>query len=198
MLILQNCKFLCTPKTGSMFVTEALKRSCKVVDDSRSYHCQLNNCSDVKLPSIAFVRHPLTWFPSYWNHRMRTGWRKERDIVLFEPEGSVALDRKCGSNKFPVFMKRVLEECPGYLSRRLPAWIGFHKQPIEFIGKYECLVEDLCFALRYFNEPFDESALRSTSPTNVSDYKKHPVVWEPDLAKSVCESENLILDRFYV
>lgn len=199
MLVLQNCRFLCTPKTGSTWITRALKRSCTVTIEKsgRGGHHTRRAEDGCELPTLSFVRHPLTWYPSYWNHRIRTGWWQDKEIELHEPPSHFRLDQYCHSDKFSSFMNNVVELCPGFLSRYYPAWVGTEEDPVEFVGRFECLVEDLCEALRFFNEPFNESALRSTPPFNVSDYRKYDIDWTDELAERVVISENKVVYRFY-
>jgi hypothetical protein len=54
---------------------------------------------------IAFVRHPLTWYQSFWAYRQRVGWR--HDAVF---------DRRCQDSDFNSFIDRVYHEYPcGFL-----------------------------------------------------------------------------------
>jgi len=37
-----------------------------------------NNIKD--LPSVAFVRNPIDWYMSYWSHKCKEGWAKDRNV----------------------------------------------------------------------------------------------------------------------
>jgi hypothetical protein len=130
---------------------------------------------------------------------MRHGWKKKRTLsgsgVLTRLSTST---RNCGCDDFPRFMNGVVKKCPGFLGRQNADWLGESQADrIEFVGRFECLIEDLIAALRHFDEPFDEAALQSTPPQNVGDYKSHPVTWPDGLAERVCQSKSAMIDEFY-
>lgn len=189
MLILKNCRFLSTPKTGSQWAHRALLESVsgavKFGDGDEKYHAGLND-ERTELPAIAFVRHPLQWYPSYWNHRMRCGWSVTHGI-----------DIQCGSPDFETFMTAVVEELPGWLNGYLSNWIGTAEEPAAFIGRHENLQADLMTGLHVFDEEFDEEKLLATAATNTSDYVTWPAVWTDSLIEAVCDSEQELIQRFY-
>jgi hypothetical protein len=187
-LILKHCRVLATPKTGSTWVERACLRAvkgAKKYGGDAEYHERLiGERSD--LPAIAFVRHPLQWYPSYWNHRVRHGWTESHNI-----------DRLCASDSFSEFMDKAVRKLPGWLGQYLETWIGTQAAPAEFIGRHECLQTDLIKGLRFFNEEFDEAELLTTAATNASDDVTYPAVWSDSLIEAVCESEHELIQRFY-
>lgn len=196
MLILQNCRVLRTPKTGSQWVTSALQRSARHCFDAggdrggqgpNGYHCTLRNAQRPELPSIAFVRHPTTWYESYWNHRCRLGWQTETH----------PFDRACGSNVFGEFIENVLAHRPGHCSNALTHWVGIEESPATFVGHFENLKSDLVAALDIFRESYDLAALSSTPATNCSDYLRHVPDWPAGAKSAIERAEAGIISRFY-
>lgn len=187
--------FLHLPKTGGSYVTGALgavMRAC-AIDFSRSGdrrerngHAGLRSFEGNELFTLAFVRHPLSWYRSFWSYRMRIGWRMEHP-----------LDRAARSDDFGEFVAAVTERMPGYLGLLFGEFIGPAERPIDFIGRYERLTDDLCEALSLAGESFDEQALRAYKPVNASDYERHPVHYEPDAAWRLALAERQVIERFY-
>lgn len=75
-LLLPNSVFVHVPRTGGIWIREFTKAIDLVVLESASdkwnhaSHAELPN-SLRQLPSFAFVRHPLTWVISRWQHSLR-------------------------------------------------------------------------------------------------------------------------------
>lgn len=187
--------FLHVPKTGGSYVAGALQATLGIpaIDFSdsgdpreRRGHAGLRSFPDSDLFTLAFVRHPLSWYRSFWSYRMRRGWRMDHP-----------LDRAARSEDFNEFAAGVTQRLPGYLSLLFGEFIGPREQPIDFIGRYERLTDDLCEALRLGGEPFDEDALRAYRPVNTTDYARHPVHYEPDVAWRLALAEHETIERFY-
>jgi hypothetical protein len=187
--------FLHVPKTGGSYVTGALEATLgtRAVDFSgsedpreRRGHAALRSFERNELFTLAFVRHPLSWYRSFWSYRMRRGWRMDHP-----------LDRVARSEDFNEFVAGVSERMPGYLGLLFGEFIGPPEQPIDFIGRYERLTDDLCIALRLAGQTFDEPALRAYEPVNATDYERHPVRYEPDAAWRLALAERPVIERFY-
>lgn len=188
MLILPNSCFLHVPKTGGSWVKKAIKSA---VLDSREYsidgytHIGLTQCPCPEKFKFAFVRHPVSLYRSYWQFKMTYGWDANND-----------LDQACRSEDFAEFVGSVLEKFPGIYGKSLDDFVGGADHPIEFIGRYENLVEDLISALTLAGEKFDADIIRAFPPFNVSDKKKSPAVFSPDLEAAVRKAEAAVLERF--
>ena len=187
--------FLHVPKTGGTWVAQAAAAAgvAAVAPDHPHYdaHYSLHGHADVLDTAgyagrlrVAFVRHPLDWWRSYWGHRMRAGWT----------DGDI--DR-LASDDFNAFAAAVAERFPGHLAGLFERFVGTAAEPIEFIGRYESLCDDLCIALRAAAEPFDESLLRAHPPANSNDYRIFPAVYEPAVAAALAEAERAAIERFY-
>src|SRR5438876_10736250 len=83
-VVTPRMSFMHVPKTGGNWATEALIAAgvpCHAIDVQRADHyadhghvwlADLDASSDTF--KVAFVRHPLAWWRSFWAHRMREGW----------------------------------------------------------------------------------------------------------------------------
>ncbi len=187
--------FLHVPKTGGSYVAGALGAvlGASAVDFSASAdprerrgHAGLRSFPGNELFTLAFVRHPLSWYRSFWSYRMRRGWRSDHP-----------LDRAARAEDFNEFAARACERMPGYLGLLFGEFIGPRERPIDCIGRYERLCEDLCAGLRQAGESFDEQALRAFAPVNVSDYERHPAYYEPEVAWRLALAERDVIERFY-
>lgn len=188
MIVLKNCRVLCTPKAGSTWISNAVLNSASHAKPfgkgTRCHHEELVG-GFTNLPAIAFVRHPLTWYPSYWNHRVRNGWKTDHDID------------ECASEDFQSFMEAATEEFPGWLGTYFQKWIGTANRPAEFVGRYENLQDDIQRGLEFFGESFDPEKLRSTPKANVGNYSKYPAIWTESIKERVCESEHKLIGQYY-
>jgi hypothetical protein len=188
MLILPKSCFLHIPKTGGTWVTGAIKASGLQWTEFRpdgDAHASLEQCPCPEKYKIAFVRHPVQVYRSYWQYKMGTGW---------EPKNYV--DQTCAADDFQTFVRNVIERYPGILGPHFERFVGPPENEIEFIGKYENLVEDLVLALHQAGEAFDEDIIRNFPQQNVSDKILFPAEYTPDLERAVRKSEYDTIKRF--
>lgn len=194
-LLTPRTRILHNPKCGGTWVWRALEAAGvdvevfgeKPVPSPKNYHLDLDHTSAyADRFTIAFIRHPLDWWRSMWGYRMRTGWDPNRRV-----------DSVARSDDFNTFVERVVEHFPGYLESQFARYIGPPLQPIEFIGRFETLIDDLVRALNEAGEEFDEPTLRSHPPDNVNDYERFPASYRQGVAVRLAESERAVIDRFY-
>lgn len=192
----ERMNFLHLPKTGGMWVWHAVAAAgvrCEVpepLNDQIRRNHNHDSLLEVDLGerfSVTFVRHPLDWWRSYWGYRMRAGWHAEH-----------AIDRVAASEDFNVFATRVAEHFPGHLSDLVRHFVGSPAPAVDFVGRFEHLVDDTCAALRLAGEPFDEIALRGCPNVNVTDYNRFPALYRPDVAERLADAESQTIERFYV
>jgi hypothetical protein len=102
---------------------------------------------------------------------------------------------ECASESFERFVGTVTERHPGWCSSMFEDYVGPPGREIEFIGRFERLVDDFVVGLRSFSVAYDEALLRATPPSNVSpsDYGAR---WTASLAAAVANSEREALTRF--
>ncbi|WP_430755021.1 hypothetical protein [Magnetovirga frankeli] len=105
-------------------------------------------------------------------------------------------DLGCRSDNFLQFIENMLAGYPGFYSKGLIAFVGKGSSEIDFIGRYENLVEDLISALRMAGEGFDESIIRQMPPFNVSNKSRFPAEYRAELRQRVTETEQETMERF--
>lgn len=188
MLILPRSCFLHVPKTGGTWVKRAILAAgvpAREHSIDGYTHLGLADCPEPQRFRFAFVRNPLALYRSYWQFKQTVGWDPANE-----------LDRQCQAEDFERFVRRVLEQFPGIYARTLQDFVGPPDAPIEFIGRYENLVEDLVRALSLAGEDFDAGAIRGLPPYNVSDKRKAPAVYTPALEAAVRHAEAEVFTRF--
>ena len=196
-LLLPKSVFIHIPKTGGMWVRAALLRVGLAPGGLRhrqhvegslpAYpHCckhtrveDLNDASIHRKTIFAFVRHPLSYYQSYWAFKMRTGWN-HRDVF----------DQTFVREDFSSFVRAVTSERPGWVASMYQTYLGNGR--IHIIGKQESLVEDLIGALTQAGETFDASIIRETSKENEAaslDPWREQCRYTPGLEHAVVQSE---------
>jgi len=187
MLLFRKCRFLCVPKTASEFCTEALSRSCKTVQHSEKHHAGLGTKTGRNLPTFGVIRHPVTWYESYWRYRRMKGWKKAHNI-----------DRECRSDDLETFITNVLDAHPGWLSHYYEIWFGEDLEQLPIVCRYENLLDDLCNTLTQLGEPFNRKKLRGTSNRNVGDRVKFPAPpLSEELQVRIIAAEHRIISKYY-
>lgn len=188
MLILPNSCFLHVPKTGGSWAKEAIKASGIQYEEfaiNNDPHVILKNCPCPEKFKIAFVRHPLQFYQSLWRYRMKTGW-----------DWANPFDRDCFSDNFQTYVSNYLAKYPGYCSMAYEYYVSPPDNQIEFIGRYENLVNDLVKALKMAGEEFNEEIIQNYPPVNVTDEVQFPANYTDELEKAVREVEHTAIKRF--
>lgn len=197
MIITEKVRFLHVPKTGGTWVIGALRAGGVAFEIVRrpatspvtlvEDHIGLDESRDfADRFTIAFVRHPLTWWPSFWVYRRMTAWEDDHPI-----------DSCTQSDNFNVFIDNVIKNLPGDLSRRFEAYVGTPSHPISFIGRYERLCDDLVNGLRRADETFDERAIRAHAPENAGDYVTYAPRYIGAQEDQLADAERAAIERFY-
>lgn len=189
MLILPRSCFLHVPKTGGSWAKEAISAagiSCRHYPLSGNPHIGLKDCPCPEKFKFAFVRHPVDLYRSYWQYKMTNGWDTKNQM-----------DQECQTDNFHQFVQNLVDRFPGVYSHSLIEMVGEENNEIEFIGKYENLVDDLIIALKLAGEEFNEQAIRTLSPVNVSDKTRFPAVYTDRLEAEVKKAEAKMMKRFH-
>jgi hypothetical protein len=182
-------RFLHVPKTGGTFLTEAIAAAGVPIEtpEGSPGHASLAESLDYSDRfTFAVIRHPLDYWRSYWAFRLRTGWDMDHE-----------LDRDFATDNFEEFIEAVIAHVPGAASHLYEQFVGPPEDEIDFVGRYENLVDDVCRALRLAGESFDEQVLRSYPKVNVSDYGVRGGLYPQSLATRLAESERGAIERFY-
>ena len=182
--------FIHVPKTGGMWVTEALQEAGIEVEEefgATPEHPLLSELERRGRFTFAFVREPLSWYASIWKFRNYFHLHKGPTEVQLPYDRFIELD-------FPDFIDNVSKQLPGFLSHHYAQFVGPQDQEIDFVGRYESLVDGVISALRAADQDFDEEALRSFPPINVSGP-------HPDCPQAVrlqlMQAESEAYERFY-
>ncbi len=156
MLILPKSCFLHVAKTGGSWVKKAIIASGIEYEDYRidgNPHVGLSECPVPNKFKFAFVRHPVDLYRSYWQFKMTNEWDVKNQ-----------LDMECKSDDFNGFIRNVLDKYPGCFGDSLISFVGDGENEIEFVGKYENLVEDLIAALKAAGEVLNEDTISNLPP----------------------------------
>jgi hypothetical protein len=210
-LQLPHSIFFHIPKTGGTWVRLALQKAgvpfrhlhrtdCRASQqigaecDKKCAHVAFQNLPPALVKpafTFAFVRHPLSYYQSYWCYKMQHGWRAENEF-----------DKLFANNDFEPFLWTVVQHNPGRLMKLYNRFLGKAAQGSEvvsFVGKQEHLATDLVQALRLAGEEFNEEKLVGTTPKNAATAEIHwkeRCAYSPDLAKAVLQAEEQVLTRF--
>ena len=140
--------------------------------------------------SICFVRHPITWYSSFWSFRIKT----KSYSAIFPLDDLVDDD-------YETFVGNVLREFPnGFVTQLFQCYVGADLSKVNFIGKQENLTDDLVEALVLSGQEFSEKRLRQTKWHNMSGsskaYKELTVLNE-DTKNKVLKAEEWVINTFY-
>lgn len=204
-VLLTNAIFYHVPKTGGTWVRRILEVAgvphrelpCDLCENTAdplscihaSYHHVILPQDGRKRLAFLFVRHPLTYYQSYWMFKMRSGWDRNNPF-----------DRKFAQEDFQTFVRAVLSGCPRWVTKTFTEFAGPEDSPAaDFIGKQETLRLDLLRALKYAGEDIDENFLMYSSPENESSEGsqwRERCRYTPALREAVCEAEREAMRRF--
>lgn len=216
-LLLPHSIFIHVPKTGGSWVRKAIahagiphtellcRRSTRLgsllfpaANGKRSWN---HNCTHDGLRDIdpgdrftfGFVRHPLSFYQSYWRHKIRIGWDTENrfDRLNQAPDFSTFVENTLAFrwlNGMEFSIEGIYSGCLEHSGRT-----------VDFIGKQESLVEDLIRALRLAGEAFDEQKLYSTTVENSTEDDeelRRRSIFPPNLEARVLERERETLRKY--
>ena len=140
---------------------------------------------------FCFVRHPLSWYESWWKFMVPMGWRefgKTNTANSWHPNSVL---NGLGSNDFNEFLWNVIKKRPGYVSE---LFMSYTKSGINFIGRTESLNQDMLDVLNILGLEVDESKILEAPKFHVS--KKLQVEWDPKLKAMMMKLELPALIHF--
>tara|TARA_B100000809_G_C14994268_1_gene479134 strand:+ start:258 stop:968 length:711 start_codon:yes stop_codon:yes gene_type:complete len=157
---------------------------------------RIRKCLSPKPFMFCFVRHPLSWYESYFKYmsdpiRQWGDWGDEKDMFDWHPKAAL---NGCGDSNFGTFVRKAIAKRPGYVTELF----GSFAQPqVDFVGTQENLRQDLMKVLRMLRLDFDEDLVENSDPVGVSHPPPGQVVeWEPRLRKEVLQLERVALVRY--
>ena len=191
--------FLHIPKTGGSWVEHTLGQIGIEIDPAETIpgvtyrHSLLPMIRREHPLAFTFVRHPLSWYESWWKFQAGI-W------TVFEPgvwHPQRVLER-CQSDDFNEFIRLAIEHEPSYVSRMYEWFIGPPGHDfVQFVGRQENLAEDLIAVLMTLGYEVDAPAIRRIARANESQKRYGEPVWDPDLRRKVLELEASAIRRFY-
>lgn len=150
----------------------------------------------IETPFIfTFVRNPLSWYESWYKYQSQDsrGWEEFGTPGQLSDWHPNSILNGLGHRDFNVFVERVVEERPGYVTE---LFFAYTSPEVSFVGKQESIREDLCRALDLAREEYDRDYILSSVPVGVSDRPRTRIEWRPALRKKVIELEWPAMVRF--
>jgi len=194
----ENTLLLHIPKTGGVFVKEALE-SCDVsYEEIGTQHDHFPKLFDYESSGFfndrliySFVRHPITWYQSRWAFRLKHGWQ------AIHP-----LDYHCASNDFKLFVSKVLAYRPdGWCNFLFGSYLHGDWGRVSYVGRTEFLADDLIDVMSKANEPINGEIIRNMPRSNhsTSDGKKSSDLarYSSSLFDRVMAVESSIVQEYY-
>ena len=172
------------PKTGGTFVRNYFKESgmdhdVEKLGERAHMNAQvlreiIGHTEDLV---FCFVRHPLTWFRSYWTSKQEIPDRRGGSLDKIVDES------------WEVFVDTIIKKFPRYLA-------GFYEGYTEicrFVGKQENLRNDLDCVLKYLRVSYNRDYLFKRVPDNVVLSEEKYTILQ---AKAIMESEKDVIDKY--
>jgi hypothetical protein len=192
-ILLPNSTFLHIPRTGGTWVRKALRQNGLMDVELRSTRREQSSESAINswhmIPErvekgFCFVRHPVTWYQSYWSYKQEThSWSHVNSF-----------DEQCADTNFLAFVEKSLTNYPsGYVT-----WLyEFYTDHAEFVGRQENLQDDLITALDWADEDYLLDDIESVMPENVASRgQKRQAKYSEDILRRVLETESKIITDY--
>ena len=175
---IQNATFLHIPKTGGTWITSYFEETNIYYEELGRTHLHCGELKETKDLIFCFIRHPLTWYLSYWHC-------KNQQVV---DRGGGYLD-EIVDQPFYDFIENILQTHPGYLT----GFYNGYTYCSHFVGKQEYLRKDLNNLLKYLRIPYNKSYLFEKPKENVSIPTQK---YTKELALAVMKSEKELVEKY--
>ena len=221
LLIEDKLLFIRIPKTGGVWIKSVIKmlglktREVGHAHWHASVSTEIYNLMCGGMPAFTIVRHPLTWYQSYWAYKRQI--HGDNINKLFAPaimwHPTWVLDTKCDDTDFQKFIDNCLKYCPSYLTHLFHAYVS--KPPettsngsswfdtLDYVGCIEKLCAELAYVLNRFRLIDGDTAqiekrLRECPQANVTEdrHKNAAKYRDIDQVSSLLRSESGIVAQF--
>ncbi len=198
--VLPSATFLHIPKCGGSWVVQALAAAGLPVQEKPKGSRHAIAETEGRFV-FTFVRHPLTWYPSFWNFRWQEAESRGQSLSEGLPEVSrradVALDaclvdEHGRPRSFADFMEQCVTHHAGWLSHQF----ALYASKAHFIGRQESLCDDLLAALRRMEVAFDADGIRRLPKVNEAN-SKYCAAYPHRLAERLLAAEWAAIEAFY-
>lgn len=209
MLLLKDAgaMFVRIPKCGTIYVQRALdavgitvQRAARIAHPHYDFGLEHAPPWAMAWPTkplaFAFVRHPVTWYESWWKYQQWQDWPKMGTDAVPRTSHPQTMLEGLGSDSFDVFVRNVISREPAYVTRLYEWFLGPENAPHidpAFVGRLESIHVDLGRFLRSFG--YASAALQiPEEPEHVSPTESP--VWERETFWRVVELEQAAIRRF--
>lgn len=191
-LVCDRCVVLHTPKTGGVWLMDAVRRHAVVrAEISAPGGWGHPTLAEVRVltdrPAIAAVRRPSAWLRSFWGFMLPRNW----DGSKLGPPPILAPLLQLGADDLHEFARRYLAQCPGYITTVLRAYVD----GAEHVCRQEQLSADICAAFAACGEPLADPTAFCQLP------RQNVMVPTEDLTaaevRAIDAADRWVLDRYY-
>ena len=158
------------------------------------------------IPSITFIRHPISYYETVWNHLILNKHKPLNRWYDWSPFDAAAKWMKTSGTSYSSFSDWVylmIRKEPLWYTRLLEHYIGpAGGEWIDWIGRMEYVAEHMVEGLETFGEfgkssyGFNHSrAIIRLRSLTILEFE--PVDWSTDIKAELLENERLVIDRYY-
>lgn len=194
-IILPNSVFFHFPKTGGYFIREVIKQSGVDYQEDNPEDHSFHNIDRDKLAiakarlAFIFMRHPMDWYTSYWNHRIHVGW----EGPLHPGWNAVGIYQSKGADTFTGFLQQVIDEGVPFISQHSALF-----EKMDEVGRLEHLREDLIRIFSRSGDPVSPDLIRAIPVQNKIEYKDGELFRVPaSLYRKMIELEAWAMQFFH-
>lgn len=183
MIITPSYVYIHLPKTGGWWVREVV-----LAGGGPCYVGPMHVPADELLPamggrySFTVVRHPVTWWRSFWSHSSTRGWPSS-----LEPFNRIA--DCCVWYSYQEFMTRVLNDIPGEYGRIARRYTA----GVTRTGRFENLAADLLAFTTEAGAPVPVTL----PPSNTGTYDAERAATTPEVDAAICAAEAEFISEYY-